>query len=373
MDYKNWAEEVAGKIKEKEIEAVKRNTEKIPYVAENGVWDDCSSERIGWWTNGFWGGMMWQLYNATKEEIYRETAQQTEEKLDAALNNYWVMDHDSGFRWLLTSVAQYRLTGDKKSQNRALLAAANLAGRFNPEGNFIVAWNGNNDPRRNGWAIIDCLMNLPLLHWAYEQTGDPRYYHVAIKHADTAIKEFLRSDGSVKHIVEFDPVTGDVNRSYGGQGYAKGSSWTRGQSWALYGFTLSFIHSQKERYLDAAERVADYFISCIPESGLIPVDFYQPADCDWEDDIAACVAACGLIELSKVAKEWKKQTYLDAAVRMLKAIDEKSCDYDKNTDNLLIRCSAAYGDDRHNFPIVYGDYYYIEAIWKLTGEELFLW
>ena len=112
---------------------------------------------------------------------------------------------------------------------------------------------------------------------------------------------------------------------------------------------------------------------CIPESGLIPVDFRQPSDCSWEDDIAASVAACGLIELSKVAKEWKKKNYLDAAVRMLKALDEKSCSYDIKTDYLLERCTAAYGDEKHNFPIVYGDYYYIEAIWKLTGEELFIW
>ena len=373
MDYQKWAQEVAQKIKTKELEVAKRNRGKIPYTAENGMWNDCSGEKIGWWTNGFWGGMMWQLYKATGEEIYRENAEETEGKLDAALNNYWVMDHDSGFRWLPTSVAKYRLTGDKKSENRALMAASNLAGRFNPAGNFIVAWNGNTDKRRNGWAIIDCTMNLPLLYWAYEQTGDPRYYHIATKHADTAIQAFIREDGSARHIVEFDPVTGDINRSYGGQGYAKGSSWTRGQSWALYGFTLSFLHTKKERYLDTAEKVADYFISCIPESGLIPVDFRQPADCDWEDDIAAGVAACGLIELSKVAKEWKKQAYLDAAVRMLKALDEKSCNYDPKADNLLERCTAAYGDEKHNFPIVYGDYYYIEAIWKLTGEELFIW
>ena len=233
MDYQKWAQEVAQKIKIKELEVAKRNRGKIPYTAENGAWNDCSGEKIGWWTNGFWGGMMWQLYKATGEEIYRENAEETEEKLDAALNNYWVMDHDSGFRWLPTSVAKYRLTGDKKSENRALMAASNLAGRFNPAGNFIVAWNGNVDPRRNGWAIIDCTMNLPLLYWAYDQTGDPRYYHIATKHADTAIKAFIREDGSARHIVEFDPVTGDINRSYGGQGYAKGSSWTRGQSWAL--------------------------------------------------------------------------------------------------------------------------------------------
>lgn len=373
MDTKAWAQEIAEKIKKKELSAAGRNCHKIPFKAENGAWNDCSGESIGWWTNGFWGGIMWQLYKATGEDIYRQAAKETEKKLDAALNDYRVMDHDSGFRWLPTAVANYRLSGDKESLNRGILAASNLAGRFNPAGNFIVAWNGNEDKRRNGWAIIDCMMNLPLLYWAYEQTGDPRFYNVAVRHADTAAKAFIREDGSVRHIVEFDPVTGDINRSYGGQGYCKGSSWTRGQSWALYGFTLSFMHTQKERYLDAAQRVADYFVSCIPENGLIPVDFRQPSDCDWEDDIAACVATCGLIELSRLSYEWKRQGYLDAAVRLLKAIDEKSCDYSPQTDNLLMKCSGAYGDREHNYPIVYGDYYYIEAIWKLTGEEIFIW
>ncbi|MFR1578168.1 MAG: glycosyl hydrolase family 88, partial [Lachnospiraceae bacterium] len=127
------------------------------------------------------------------------------------------------------------------------------------------------------------------------------------------------------------------------------------------------------RYLETAERVADYFISCIPESGLIPVDFYQDPSCDWEDDCAAAIAACGLIELSKVAKEWNKQKYLDAAIKLLKAMDEKSCNYDPNVDELLEKCTAAYKDTNHNFPIIYADYYFIEAIWKLTGEELFIW
>ena len=152
-----------------------------------------------------------------------------------------------------------------------------------------------------------------------------------------------------------------------------GSSWTRGQSWALYGFTLSYMHTKKERYLETAERVADYFISCIPESGLIPVDFYQDPSCDWRDDTAGAIAACGLIELSKVTKNWKKQKYMDAAIRLLKAIDEKGCNYDPNVDELLEKCTAAYNEPDHNFPMIYADYYFIEAIWKLTGDELFIW
>jgi unsaturated chondroitin disaccharide hydrolase len=217
------------------------------------------------------------------------------------------------------------------------------------------------------------MMNLPLLYWAYEESGNPSFLHIAMNHADTAAKVFIRPDGSSRHIVEFDPVTGDWNGSYGGQGMSYGSSWTRGQGWALYGFTLSYMHTKKERYLETAERVADYFISCIPESGLIPVDFYQDPSCDWRDDTAGAIAACGLIELSKVTKNWKKQKYMDAAIRLLKAIDEKGCNYDPNVDELLEKCTAAYNETDHNFPMIYADYYFIEAIWKLTGDELFIW
>ena len=373
MDNKAWAQGVAKKIKEKEIEVIKRSVNKVPYIAKNGVFDDLSETRLGWWTNGFWGGMMWQLYQATKEPIYKEVAENLEKKMDSVLLDSSVMDHDSGFRWLPTAVANYRLFGSKESRNRGMIAASNLAGRYNAKGEYIVAWNSRPDHQVDGWAIIDCMMNLPLLYWAYEESKNPSFLHIAMNHADTAAKVFIRPDGSSRHIVEFDPVTGDCNGSYGGQGMSYGSSWTRGQGWALYGFTLSYMHTKKERYLETAERVADYFISCIPESGLIPVDFYQDPSCDWRDDTAGAIAACGLIELSKITKNWKKQKYMDAAIRLLKAIDEKGCNYDPNVDELLEKCTAAYNETDHNFPMIYADYYFIEAIWKLTGDELFIW
>ena len=117
MDNKAWAQEVAKKIKEKEIEVIKRSVNKVPYIAKNGVFDDLSETRLGWWTNGFWGGMMWQLYQATKEPIYKEVAENLEKKMDSVLLDSSVMDHDSGFRWLPTAVANYRLFGSKESRN----------------------------------------------------------------------------------------------------------------------------------------------------------------------------------------------------------------------------------------------------------------
>ncbi len=128
------------------------------------------------------------------------------------------------------------------------------------------------------------------------------------------MRHFIREDGSVIHIGEFDPLTGEFLQSVGGQGYGRGSAWTRGQAWALYGFTLSYLHTKKEKYLYTAEWVADYVLSKIPQNRLIPVDFCQPENVLWEDSTAAAIFACGLIELSRVADEVKKTGYYNMAL-----------------------------------------------------------
>lgn len=371
-----WAQETLERVAQKLEKVSARSVHKIPYTTTDGVHDDRSDEQgIGWWTNGFWGGMMWQMYALTGRECYKQVAQENEEKLDACLMDYAKLDHDNGFKWLPTSVANYRVTGNAASRNRALLAAANLAGRYNSNGKFIRAWNdwpGNEDDHR-GWAIIDCMMNLPLLYWAWEETKDPRFMQIAQNHADTAARCFVRGDGSVNHIVEFDPDSGEMIRSYGGQGYEVGSSWTRGQGWALYGFMLSYIHTGKQEYMDTAERVANYFLANVPENGLIPVDFRQPEKPAWEDSTAAAIASCGLIELAARKEGRQRQVYLNGALKMLQALTEKRVNWNEEEDDLLTKCTAAYHDQVHEFSIIYGDYYYLEALMKLTEKELFIW
>lgn len=376
MEDKLWAKEVSEKIKQKMKIVAKRSKDKIPYTTVDGMFDDKSDRDICWWTNGFWGGMMWQLYNATNDELYKNIAISNEVKLDKNLMSHQGMDHDSGFKWLLTAIANYRITKDMEGRNRGLLAADNLAGRFNPVGRFIRAWNnwdGNEDGSFAGRVIIDCMMNLPLLYWASEELHDPRYRQIAMMHADTAVKNFIREDGSAKHIVEFNAETGEYLHSLGGQGYGHGSSWTRGQAWAIYGFALSYIHTKEKRYLDTAKKVADYFISCIPESGLIPVDFRQPQTPAYEDSTAAAIAACGMLEIAKYAEDADKIKYYEAAIKMLKALESQRCNFTIECDNIVEKCTAAYHDQNHEFSIIYGDYYFIEAIWKITGEEVFLW
>ena len=188
------------------------------------------------------------------------------------------------------------------------------------------------------------------------------------------MKNFVRGDGSVNHIVEFDPDTGEMVRSYGGQGYEVGSSWTRGQAWGLYGFALSYIHTGKKEYLDTSRKIAHYFISNTPESGLIPIDFRQPADCQLEDSTAAAIAACGLIELAKHTEGRDSDLYKREALRLLQALDQKRSMWSPDVDPLLEKCTVAYHEPSgHEITIIYGDYYFIEAVMKLSGQELFIW
>lgn len=379
----SWVKEIVEKINTKMEWVSEKSQYKIPYTTIDGTHDDRADESknfsldngLNWWTNGFWGGIMWLMYNETGNEKYAEIAKYVEEKLDKCFEDFYGLHHDVGFMWLPTAVADYKLTNAADARRRGMHAAAILAGRFNPVGKFIRAWNdisGSTSDTR-GWAIIDCMLNIPLLYWASEESGDPRYKQIAMLHADTAIEAFIRADGSVNHIVEFDPFNGGIIKSYGGQGFGEGSSWTRGQSWALYGFMMSYMHTGKEEYLNTAKRVAHYFIANIPESGLIPVDFRQPQEPALEDSTAAAIAACGLIEIAKHVNDLEKNMYLNAALKLLKTLDEKRCDWSKECDCILKNCSESYHNQRHHISIIYGDYFFMEAIFKLKGNDIFLW
>lgn len=379
--YEEWADQVIPKIREKMAWVSEKNRDKIPYrTDENGDYDDRSDlsrewnpdDGLNWWTNGFWGGIQWLLYQDTGEKRYAQIARLCEEKLERCFQDFYGLHHDVGFMFLPTAVEDWRLTGNQNSRKIGLHAANLLAGRFNPAGNFIRAWNDTGDDTR-GWAIIDCLMNLSLLYWASEESKDPRFRQIAMLHADTVRKNFVRPDGSVCHIVEFDPQTGEMLRSLGGQGYGEGSSWTRGQGWAVYGFTVSYLHTGKKEYLETARKVADYCVKNIPESGIVPVDFRQPPEPSYEDSCGACVIAGGLLELAKCLPEEEGLGYEDAAVKILRAIEEKRADFGKGCDAIVQNCSAAYHALEHHVTMSYADYYFIEAVYKVKGTGKLMW
>ena len=363
-----WLEDVTLRLREKMPASVEkaRRVSFMPYSTSNGAWQPTD---IDWWTNGFWPASMWQMYLMTGEKLYREEAIRAESMLDEALRNFKKLHHDVAFMWLIHSGVRFALEGNMDSFDRTLLAANLLAGRFNPVG-FIRAWNGSENVGR---AIIDCMMNLSLLYWGTRHTGDPRYKNIAMRHADTTIKYFLRPDGSCNHIVDFDPETGEYTDNPAGQGCFSGSSWSRGQAWALYGFTLSFLNTGKDEYLDAARRVADYFISQIADDFIPRCDFRQPPQPALKDNAAGNIAASGLLELARALDENEGRRYFDAAISILKAQEADSADWSKDEPAIFTKCSTAWRPDTRHITMTYADFFFIEAINKLRSEKLLAW
>lgn len=350
---------------------MERNADKIPYIAHDGRYEtDMRQKNLSWWTNGFWAGMLWQMYHATHDPLYRRVAEKTEGWLDEAMENFLGLHHDVGFMWRLSAVADYSLTGNEKSRVRALHAATLLAGRFNLNGQYIRAWNLD----KPGWMIVDCLMNLSLLYWASEETGDPRFGQIARAHADTALRVLARPDGSTNHIAVLDPDSGELLSCPAGQGYSEGSSWSRGQAWAVYGYAISAAHTGEQRYLDAARRAANYFIANVAEDGWVSrVDFRSPQTPVYLDTTATACTVCGLLALEELVTAEERPLYRRAAEKMLQALLDGHCDWDPVRDGILQNGTAAYGHEDTHMPIIYGDYFLVESLLWLRQKAFRAW
>ncbi len=365
-----WLNETWEKLDKKlsRVAVTKRGT--LPYTTREGkVYDDCNTYDVNWWTNGFWPGMMWLMYDATKNDEYKITAEVSEKLLDEALKNYDALHHDVGFMWHIASGANYAFTGNKESYVRNMYAANVLAGRYNLKGGYIRAWNGEG---KEGYAIIDCMMNIPLLYWASRESMDERFKSIAMSHADKTLTYHVRPDGSVNHIVNYSPETGEVVETIGGQGYGVGSSWSRGQAWGIYGFALSYIHTKEERYLDTAKKIANYFIAACADDYLPKCDFRCPEEPVIYDSTAGLIAACGLIELSRIVPGFESKMYYNAALRFIKAITDNFADWSEDSDAIITHCSENYTAGKH-LTLVYADFFLAEAINKLKGINTFLW
>lgn len=366
-----WAQETFALIEKKISAECGRIGSQMPYIPVDGHYQDMGEKHLTWWTNSFWAGILWQMYHAVGEERYADCAIRLEERLDKALEDYQHLDHDLGFMWCHTAVAHYRLMKDEKARLRGLHAAAILASRFQPAGNYFRAWNTPGE----SVAIVDCLMNLPLLYWGSETGGNDSWKRLAMAHADTALTEILRPDGSSNHIIKYDTKTGEIVERPGGQGYGEGSSWTRGLAWAIYGMCLSYRYTGKRDYLDAAKRTAHYFIAgAAADDYDVVIDFRAPGEPVYYDNTAAVCAACGLLELSEHVGEYEKAMYVKPALRLLHRITERFCNWNTEEDGITTKGSARYhrSEDRE-VPIIYGDYFLVEAVLRLLDRDFLIW
>ncbi|MDQ1234809.1 unsaturated chondroitin disaccharide hydrolase [Paenibacillus sp. SORGH_AS306] len=360
--------------------------DQFPHVAEQGEYDRREAE---WWTAGFWPGLLWLVHStparpnsatdsSTQEQAINNHidvsawAESCEVQLEQCLYDPEKVDHDLGFTWLLSGVAHYRLSGNLESRRRGLLAANLLAARYNVRGRYIRAWNfGSTFMDTRGVAIIDSMMNLPLLYWASKETGDPRYQALAIEHADTIAKEFVREDHSICHAVEFDPFTGEKVKEHGGQGFAPGSAWARGTAWALHGFALSYAYTGEQRYLEIAKQTAQFFLTELGED-IVPFwDFRAPDEhrIAW-DSSAAAIAASGLLELARHVPEQEQSFYQRAGELLVQGLYEQFSSRETGGEGLISKGTVHYPEQKYlNVSIIYGDYFFAEALVKLQGKQ----
>lgn len=362
-----WLDEAWKDIIEKVSLTSKSIGSRFPGMTENGVYGFTD---VAAWTTGFWPGILWLLYEDTKNESFKALAVECEGKLDEAIDDFFGLSHDIGFSWQLTAMKNYAITGNQLSRKRALVIASHLAGRFNIKGNFIRAWNSNdvNEANPQGLSIIDCTMNLPILFFAARESSCPRFEHIARAHADTVVKEFIREDGSVNHMVEFDPLTGARLCVHGGQGDSSTSAWSRGTSWALHGMAELYTLTRDSRYLETAVKVADFFIGELPHDSVPHWDFRVERNSETaRDTSAAACASCGLLELSAHVGGEQKARYINAAKAMLKSLyEDYSVMRDDQQQGLL-----SGGTFNHpqglgiDISLIYGDYYFTEAIARL--------
>ncbi|MEG0896321.1 MAG: glycoside hydrolase family 88 protein [Ruthenibacterium sp.] len=340
-----------------------------------------TSENVEW-TTGFWTGEVWLAYENSGDEIFKTTAlRQVDSFLHRIENHIDTNHHDMGFLYSPSCVAAYQLTGSETGKKAALLAADNLIARFQPKGEFIQAW-GALGAADNYRLIIDCLLNLPLLYWASEVTGDGKYANIAKRHIATALKLVMRADNSTFHTYFFDPETGLPTRGVTAQGYRDGSAWSRGQAWGIYGVALSYKYVREPEYLAIFEKLTDFFLAHLPEN-LIPYwdfDFTDGSD-EPRDSSASAIAVCGMLEMAKYLPADKAAYYTHLAKQLLQALVTHCAVSDPKLSNgqLLHGTYArksAYntvrnrGVDECN---TWGDFYYFEALTRLAKDWKAYW
>ncbi|MFE5321579.1 glycoside hydrolase family 88 protein [Paenibacillus sp. NPDC056579] len=382
-------------------ERIKNNCSKYAGCIPNAVANregcyECQTG--GHWTDGFWPGLLLLANVCKKEDFYMQEFEKyvpfLEERVANdpvvnARNGYLGLDHDVGFIFHLTAVFHFRLTGSSVSGKIGLRAADALAARFQERGAFIRAWNDweHDTPEfrelKKGKAIIDSLMNLPLLYWASRHTGEARYAEFASRHANTLMRNIVRKDGSTYHTFQFDPATGDPKGGKTAQGYADDSCWSRGQAWALYGFALDYRHSSDEKMLATALRCAEYWKRSLLPDGDAPWDFAAPRTERLPIDTSAmAIAACGLLELFNWLPE--RSDLLQLARATVSRLIDAHLAPDSLEPNafLLHGCVGpsyfkgsreeatgeyGYGTDQ---PLIYGDYFFYEALLRLSNSSV---
>jgi rhamnogalacturonyl hydrolase YesR len=316
------------------------------------------------WCSGFFAGCLWEMYEMTGKESWKESATRFTNPLEDQKWNF--KTHDMGFKMMPSFGKAYQFTGSKEYRDILIQSAKTLITRYNKKTGCIRSWDHNQDKWRFP-VIIDNMMNLELLFWATKETGDSVYYNIAVSHALTTIKNHFRSDNSCYHVVDYDPATGAVVKKNTHQGYSDESAWARGQAWALYGFTMVYRETKNRIFLDQAEKVASFILlnKNMP-ADLVPYWDYDAPGIPNEprDASAAAIAASALYELSTYVAGQVKTQYLKAADKMVESLTERYRSTKGANKGFILKNSTGSKPQNSevDVPIIYADYYYLEAL-----------
>ena len=335
------------------------------------------------WTNGFWTGEIWLAYEFTGDERLKEAALvQCDSFYERITKGISIASHDMGFLYSLSCVAAYKLTGSEKAKEAALLAADNLITMFRTKGNFIQSIN-QPDNKLEYRMIVDTLLNLPILYWASEVTGDAKYRDIAVTHFRTTQAILMREDGSVSQAARFDNETGAHLLNYTRQGYSDTSAWSRGQAWAVYGPAISYKYTGLQECKDMYAKTAPYFMEHLPEDMVAYFDLCFTEGDEWpRDSSAAAIAACGMLEMAKYLADEEAEYYVSCAKKIMKSLYDNYMvrDFSKSNGLLLhgTYCcqtdfNAMIRDLGKDESTSFGDYFFMEALMRLHKDWEMYW
>lgn len=347
------------------------------YVGQEGVLprsyvdgrDTYSDSR--WWCSGFFPGVLWYVYENGKSPEVLKYAKSYTQRVER--EKYTTDNHDVGFMLYCSFGNGLRLTGDEAYKEVLLTGAKSLSTRYNPNVGLIKSWDHN----KHIWqypVIIDNMMNLELLLWAAKYSGDSAFVNMSVSHADKTMQHHFRPDYSSYHVVSYDTITGLPHRKQTHQGYADESSWSRGQSWGLYGYTYLYRELKDKRYLDQAINIADFLIAHprMPEDYIPYWDYDAPDIPDTYRDVsAACIMASALIELSDFVDAKSARKYLNVAEKQIRTLASPAytAKLGENGSFILKHSVGAYPlNSEVDVPLTYADYYYVEALTRLKRK-----
>lgn len=318
------------------------------------------------WCSGFWPGILWMDYAYTKDERVRKAAEGYTEAL-SFLATQPVYDHDLGFLVINSFLKGYEQTHNEEYKRIALACANTLATLYNNKVGTILSWPRHVKDFGGHNTIMDNMINLELLFWAAENGGAQKLKDIAVRHAETTMNNHFRPDGSCYHVAIYDTLDGHFIKGVTHQGYSDSSMWSRGQSWAIYGYTMVYRFTHDLRFLDHAQKVTDIYLKRLKETSddWIPIwDMDDPRGQEAPKDAStACVVASALLELQQYVDAEKGKTYREAAKNMLRELSsEKYQSRNKNVAFLMHSTGHHPAGNEIDASIIYADYYYIEAL-----------